>query len=120
MNLPRLVPEAQINPFTYYWEGKVRPAITTCGRLYGLLGCFSEKERTFAYERGCQLSDKHKIVMTVSKELGVQYRLWVELSTATDASLLSEVGLCCRACEGNTLCCYKGPARNLMDMSVAS
>ena len=120
MNLPRLVPEAQITPFTYYWDGKVRPAIAASGRLYGLLGCFSEKERALAYERGCQLSNEHKIVMTVSKELGVQYRLWVEISAETDTSLLSEVGFCCRACEGNTLCCYKGPARNLVDTSVAS
>lgn len=98
MNLPTLLAEQQIRSFNYYWKGEVRPGMTSCGRLYALLDCFSERERTSAYEKACQLAGEHDVVLTVSQEKPPHYRLWIALSSGTNLSLLSRVSARCSSC----------------------
>ena len=90
MSLPTLIPENQIRPFNYYWEGQVRSGMAVRGRLYALLDCFSENNRAIAYEKGCELAKDHEVVVTVTQEIRPQYHLWVALAAGTDKSLLAD------------------------------
>jgi hypothetical protein len=84
MQLPKLLNEAQIRPFNYYWQGEVRCGMWTHGHLYALFDCFEAGERTRAFEKGCCLAEKGDIVLTVSNTPPAQYRLWIALSNQTD------------------------------------
>ena len=90
MNLPTLVSEDQIRPFSYYWEHQIRSAMMLQGRFYALVETFSEANRALAYEQGCRLSERLDIVITVVQWPSPQYRLWVELSSRTDKGLLAK------------------------------
>lgn len=96
MNLPTLLNEEQICPFSYYWEGEVRPGMSVNGRLFALLECFAEEKRAIAYEQGCQLAEDHDVVITATRGSNPQYHLWIALSSGTDKTLLSYAGKCCR------------------------
>lgn len=87
MNLPTLLPESQIHPFSYYWEGEVRSGMTLRGRLYALLDCFPEQRRAIAYETGCKLAEEHEVVITVGKDTHFYYGLWIALCPSTSQIL---------------------------------
>lgn len=89
MRLPTLLPENQIRPFNYYWEGQVRSGMSVRGRLYALLDCFSENNRAIAYEKGCELAEDYDVVMTVTQAVRPEYHLWVALTSGTDKTLLA-------------------------------
>jgi hypothetical protein len=88
MSLPTLVSEAQIRPFSYYWKAQIRSGMVLHRRLFALVDCFGDANRTSAYERGCRLSEHLEVVITVSSPIRPQYRLWVELSARTEHHLL--------------------------------
>ncbi|MEL6383273.1 MAG: hypothetical protein AAFQ89_12645 [Cyanobacteria bacterium J06626_18] len=88
MSLPTLLPENQIRPFNYYWEGQVRSGMAVRGRLYALLDSFSETNRAIAYEKGCELAKDCDVVVTVSQAMRPEYHLWVALSAGTNVDLL--------------------------------
>ncbi|MEM9004508.1 MAG: hypothetical protein AAGE59_13420 [Cyanobacteria bacterium P01_F01_bin.86] len=90
MSLPTLLPENQIRPFNYYWEGQVRSGMTARGQLYALLDCFSENNRAIAYEKGCELAESYDVVVTVTQEIRPKYHLWVALTAGMDKSLLAD------------------------------
>jgi len=90
MSLPNLLSEDQVRAFSYYWEGSIRSGMAVQGRLYALLDCYPVSERVKAFEKGCELSDSHDVVLTVSNTQKVVYRLWIALAADTHKSLLSQ------------------------------
>lgn len=89
MQLPTLLPENQVRPFSYYWEEEVRSGMTLQGRLYALLDCFPESRRAVAYETGCQLAEEHDIVITVGKDTQFYYALWIALCSGASEVLMA-------------------------------
>lgn len=77
MNLPILLSADEVSTFSYHQGGESQSVMMMHGRLYGLLNFFSEEERLLVYEKGCQLSKEHDVVITVSQKLDSKYYLWI-------------------------------------------
>jgi hypothetical protein len=80
MSLPTLLLEGNVRCFNFYWQGQIRAGMSFQGRLFALLSPYGEHERTMAFERGCELAAAHDVVMTVSSQSPIVYKLWLVLS----------------------------------------
>jgi hypothetical protein len=80
MTLPTLLSEGNVRCFNFYWQGQIRTGMSLRGHLFALLGPYAENERAIAFERGCELSTDHDVVVTVSSQAPVVYKLWLALS----------------------------------------
>lgn len=89
MSLPILVSDHQVRSFKYYWEGQIRTGMSFKGHLYALHDCFTERDRTLAYEKGCRLAERCEVIITVSQALESEYRLWIEIAATTNPQLLA-------------------------------
>ena len=80
MEQPNLLLEGNVRCFNFYWQGQIRVGMSFQGRLFALFSPYGEDERTVAFERRCELAAAHDVVITVSSQAPIVYKLWLALS----------------------------------------